>query len=108
MAAEREVLPELAAHVSQSDGIVYALASMPGVTAAEVSVRVESEWLVILAHSSGSGRSAAQSFHVIELPAALDPARSVAVLSGGLLAIHMPKAETPSELPSSARRPLVV
>ncbi len=100
VAAEREVLPQLAAHVSQSDGIVYALASMPGVTASEVSVGVESRWLVILAHSNGSERSAAQSFCVIELPAAVDPALSVAVLSEGLLAIRMPKAATLSGSPS--------
>jgi HSP20 family molecular chaperone IbpA len=94
------VLPELAAHVSQSDGIVYALASMPGVTAAEISVGVESRWLVILAHSNGSERSPAQSFCVIELPAAVDPALSVAVLSEGLLAIRMPKAAALSGSPS--------
>lgn len=92
LAAEREVLPALAAQISESDQTIYALASLPGATAAQISVGVESQWLVILAHSKGGKPSAAQSFCVLALPAEVDPERSVAVLSEGLLAIRMPKA----------------
>ncbi len=100
LAAEREMLPALAAQISESDKTIYALASLPGVTAAEISVGVESQWLVILAHSKGAKRSAAQSFCVVALPAEVDSERSVAVLSGGLLAIRMPKAAIRQGLPS--------
>ena len=92
LTAEREVLPVLPAEISESDKTIYALASLPGLTAAQISVGVESQWLVILAHSKAAKRRLAQSFCVIELPAEIDPARSVAVLSDGLLAVRMPKA----------------
>jgi HSP20 family molecular chaperone IbpA len=99
LAAEREVLPELPAQLSQSDRTIYALANLPGATAAQISVGVESQWLVILARPKAAKRRT-QAFCVLELPAKVDPARSVAVLSEGLLAIRMPKTANLSGSPS--------
>lgn len=100
LAAEREVLPELPAHISESDRTIYALASLPGVRAAEVSISVESQWLVIFARPRAAKRRPARSFCVLKLPAEVEPGRSVAVLSEGLLAIRMPKTENRQGLPS--------
>jgi HSP20 family molecular chaperone IbpA len=131
--AERELLLGFTINVQDSAEFVYALASIPGATAARLEVGIESRWLVILAQDSrpahvvrdevvsgvtrsfdlglaisrgkppgaGSGRheepcldderAPSKSVCVLELPATVDAARSIAILSDGLLAIRMPK-----------------
>lgn len=98
--AERELLPEFPVNVEESGECVYALASFPGVADARVSVGIESRWLVILAHPAApdrpahgtrKDRSVVQSVCVLELPSDVDPSRSIAVLSDGVLGIRMPK-----------------
>lgn len=91
LAAQRELLPSLPTSVKESGDFVYALASVPGVAASEIAVGVESHWLVILVGSNAMVHSAAHSFCVLELPAKVDPERSVAILSDGMLAIRMKK-----------------
>ena len=139
-------------NVENSTQFVYALASIPGATAARLEVGVESRWLVILAQVARFGqiarddaipsttrifdlgltitrdealgsraiggrearvdtprridtrmmqptvpdsrvddRGPSKSVCILELPAAVDAARSIAILSDGLLAIRMPK-----------------
>ncbi len=155
LSAERELLLGFAVNVENSAQFLYALATIPGATAARLEVGVESRWLVILAqvsrptptrcdaavpsvtrtfdlglafsrgrHSSaraGGGREArldsprrtdtrmmqprvpdsreddrgpSKSVCILELPAAVDAARSIALLSDGLLAIRMPKVNS--------------
>jgi len=98
--AERELLPGFPVNVDESAECVYALASFPDVIGARVSVGIESRWLVILAHPAAPDRSArraanhrpaVQSVCVLELPSDVDPSRSIAVLSDGVLGIRMPK-----------------
>lgn len=131
--AERELLLGFTINVQDSAEFVYALASIPGATAARLEVGIESRWLVILAQDSrpaqvvrdevvsgvtrsfdlglaiGRGKSPAagagrheesslddertpsKSVCILELPAAVDAARSIAILSDGLLGIRMPK-----------------
>jgi HSP20 family molecular chaperone IbpA len=98
--AERELLPEFPVNVEESGECVYALASFPGVADARVSVGIESRWLVILAHPAAPNRRAhgtwkdgpaVHSVCVLELPSDVDPSRSIAVLSDGVLGIRMPK-----------------
>jgi HSP20 family molecular chaperone IbpA len=143
LSAERELLFEFAINVQDSAQFIYAMAAIPGATAARLEVGVESRWLVILAQVSrpaqiaraemnpnvtrsfdlglaisrgkppsaraSGGREARVDAHsgmklhsndelglsksvcILELPAAVDAARSIAVLSDGLLAIRMPK-----------------
>jgi len=152
LSAERELLLGFTINVENSTQSVYALASIPGATAARLEVGVESRWLVILAQVSrpaqipraaavpsvtrsfdlglaislgkasssrtSGGREArvdatrridtrmihprvpdsgvddrgpAKSVCILELPAAVDAAGSIAILSDGLLAIRMPK-----------------
>lgn len=133
--AERELLLGFTINVQDSAEFVYALASIPGATAARLEVGIESRWLVILAQDSrpaqvlrdevisgvtrsfdlglaiGRGKPPAasassrrhqehalddeqfpsKSVCILELPAAVDAARSIAILSDGLLGIRMPK-----------------
>jgi len=152
LTAERELLLGFSVNVENAAQFVYALASIPGATAARLEVGIEARWLVILAQvsrpaqiprdevtpsltrsfglglangpgkspssraSGGRGTRAAtprsidtrtiqpmvpdslvddrgpsKSVCILELPAAVDAARSIAVLSDGLLAIRMPK-----------------
>jgi HSP20 family molecular chaperone IbpA len=126
LSAERELLLDFTINVEDRPQFVYALASIPGATAARLEVGVDSRWLVILALASraaqvrraeitwsetrslglglSSGRGIAPSLEsifddcgpaksvcILELPATVDAARSIAVLSDGLLAIRMPK-----------------
>jgi HSP20 family molecular chaperone IbpA len=88
--AERELLLSFPIHVEDSEGFVYAMASIAGATAAQLSVGVESRWLVILAHHREDGRTV-KSVCILELPASVDASRSIAVLSDGILGIRMPK-----------------
>jgi len=99
--AEREVLGEVHADFEQSDGFLYALASLPDFRAAEISVAVEPRWLLILARSESSAEgdgavddSPRQCFSMFELGYEVDCAGTIAVLSGGLLAVRMPKSMT--------------
>ena len=107
-------------HVDIEDAPNYisALATVPALRAEEIEVAIESRWLVILARAgersddfgcaetgharladsgSDSPRAAATEdcagnfFDVIELPAEVDPASSLAVLSSGLLGVRMLK-----------------
>jgi HSP20 family molecular chaperone IbpA len=48
LTAERELLLNFPVNVHESSDCVYALASVPGATAARLSVGIESRWLVIL------------------------------------------------------------
>ena len=131
--AERELLLGFTINVQDSAEFVYALASIPGATAARLEVGIESRWLVILAQDSrpaqvvrdevasgvtrsfdlglaisrakppaaSAGRHGesrlddeqppSKSVCILELPAAVDAARSIAILSDGLLGIRMPK-----------------
>lgn len=91
LAAQKELLPSLPTNVKESGDFVYALASVPGATVSEIAVGVESHWLVILVGSNATVHSATQSFCVLELPAQIDPERSVAILTDGMLAIRMKK-----------------
>jgi HSP20 family molecular chaperone IbpA len=110
--AERELLLHFPVNVHEANGFVYALASVPGTTAAQLSVGVESSWLVILARHAAHARSAsvshtgaikwsageddrpAKSVCVLELPAEIDAVRSIAILADGLLGIRMPKLDS--------------
>jgi hypothetical protein len=121
--AERELLLGFAINVEDSMQFVYAMASIPGATAARSEVGVEPRWLVILAQASRPAqvrrdelfagvtrsfdlgpdisrhtdppvegdRPPSKSVCILELPAAVDASRSIAILSDGLLAIRMPK-----------------
>ncbi|MGO9590513.1 MAG: DUF2934 domain-containing protein [Candidatus Acidiferrales bacterium] len=91
LAAQKELLPSLPTNVKESGDFVYALASVPHATVSEIAVGVESHWLVILVGSNAMVHSAAHSFCVLELPAKVDPERSVAILTDGMLAIRMKK-----------------
>jgi Protein of unknown function (DUF2934) len=55
--AERDVLLGLSVHVQSCADSVYAMTSVPGATAARVSVGIESNWLVILAHAAPAVRT---------------------------------------------------
>ena len=120
--AERDLLLNFPIHVQESDGFVYAMASIAGATAARLAVGIESRWLVILAHHAQDGRCEggldgtrdresradegsslesqpederrAKSVCILELPADVDAARAIAVLSDGILGIRMPKSAT--------------
>ncbi len=126
LSAERELLLGFSVNVENSTQFVYALATIPGATAAGLEVGVESRWLVILAQVSrpaqiardeviprvtrsfdlglrvsrriepvvGENCSPSKSVCILELPAAVDAARSIAILSDGLLAIRMPKVNS--------------
>jgi HSP20 family molecular chaperone IbpA len=91
LAAQKELLPSLPTNVKESGDFVYALASVQEATASEIAVGVESHWLVILIGSNSMVHSATHSFCVLELPAKVDPERSIAILSDGMLAIRMKK-----------------
>jgi HSP20 family molecular chaperone IbpA len=91
LAAQRELLPSLPTSVKESGDFVYAMASVPGAAVSEIAVGMESHWLVILVGSNQMVHSATHSFCVLELPAKVDPERSVAILSGGTLAVRMKK-----------------
>ncbi|MFY9691535.1 MAG: DUF2934 domain-containing protein [Candidatus Acidiferrales bacterium] len=91
LAAQRELLPSLPTNVKESGDFVYALASVQAAGAREIAVGIESHWLVILVGSDSMIHSATHSFCVLELPAKVDPERSVAILSDGMLAIRMKK-----------------
>jgi len=91
LAAQRELLPSLPTNVKESGDFVYALASVPGAAVTEIAVGVESHWLVILVGTNAKVHSATHSFCVLELPAKVDPERSIAILTDGMLAIRMQK-----------------
>lgn len=91
LAAQRELLPSLPTNVKESGDFVYALSSVPGTAAEEIAVGVESQWLVILVGWNAIEDSTTHSFCVLELPAKVDPERSIAILSDGMLAIRMKK-----------------
>jgi HSP20 family molecular chaperone IbpA len=91
LAAQREFLPSLPTNVKERGDFVYALASVQGADASEIAVGIESHWLVILVGSDPMKHSVTHSFCVLELPAKVDPERSVAILSDGMLAIRMKK-----------------
>jgi hypothetical protein len=123
LSAERELLLDFTINVEDRAQFVYALASIPGATAARLEVGIDSRWLVILALASRAAQirraemtwsetrgvglglrftprvepridddcGPSKSVCILELPATVDAARSIAVLSDGLLAIRMPK-----------------
>jgi hypothetical protein len=98
--AERGLLPDIAVNIQESKDCMYALASVPGAGGLGVSVGIEARWLVIIADAGShdyplidpaNDHPPSQSVCVTELLVDVDPARSIAVLSDGLLAIRMPK-----------------
>lgn len=103
--AERELIRGIPVDIEDAPLYISALASVPAESAADVEVGIESRWLVILAHAREGGsweddraagalridESRPQMFNVIELPAEVDPASSIAVLSHGVLGIRMLK-----------------
>jgi HSP20 family molecular chaperone IbpA len=99
LAAQRELLPSLPTHVKESGENIYALTTVQGATADEISVGIESHWLVILV-GSGGGKSPAKthSFCVLELPAQVDPEQSFGIVADGLLAIRMKKLKKTASL----------
>jgi HSP20 family molecular chaperone IbpA len=180
--AERELLGSLPVDLAESDDYVSALASLPGLSGAEIEIGIDPRWMVILGRragendggedhpdlhrvaefsravsadartlrmatpraapspdepkldaansaatpsgsvtpavapvgdvaDAGKGRdgwtersamrfahwgSPSKLFCVVELPAVVDPERSVAVLANGILGVRMPKASAPS------------
>jgi hypothetical protein len=128
--AERQLLLNFPIDIQESDDFIYALASVPGATAALISIGIESHWIVILVRQSQDhscpalaptresadaetprsdrphresksdqalssdppfGERRAKSVCVMGLPSAVDGARSIAVLSDGILGIRMAK-----------------
>jgi HSP20 family molecular chaperone IbpA len=111
----RAPAPDIPVSIENSGEAVYVLATIPEAGRVRVSVGIDSDWLVILAHAApddharalassepGAGRQPersaasgdpdrAQAVSVVKLPADVDPQRAVAILSDGLLAIRMPK-----------------
>ena len=87
--AERQILLNFPIDIHETDEFIYALASVPGATAAGTSIGIESQWMVILVRRPGERR--AGSVCVMGLPATVDAARSVAVLADGVLGIRMVK-----------------
>ena len=104
--------------VDESEGFVYALASVPGYASRDVLIGLEPGWLAILAQRveyypragtggiasaretaafeeelCGQGESApVQTFCVMSLPSEVNPLDSIAVLAKGVLGIRMRKA----------------
>ena len=121
LTAERQLLLNFPIDIQEAPHFIYALASVPGATAARVSVGIESRWMVILvrqSHESAGGaalrpsserpasesmleqwhscrnsteETSAKSVCVMGLPCAVDAARSIAVLADGVLGIRMAK-----------------
>lgn len=103
--AERELICGISIDIEEALLYVSALASVPADRAADVEVGIESRWLAILSHVRGvantgdagsigaqkNSEARPQVFNVIELPAEVDPASSIAVLSHGILGIRMMK-----------------
>ncbi|HUO34170.1 MAG TPA: hypothetical protein VMU43_04200 [Candidatus Acidoferrum sp.] len=114
--AERDLIRRLPVEVEEASTYISALATVPAHNTEELEVGIESRWLVILVrprifgragHSRGFAGDARGSacvsppraegvfgggiFCVTELPAEVDPASSLAVLSRGLLGIRMLK-----------------
>ena len=90
--AERQILLNFPIDLHETGDFVYALASVPGATAAGTSIGIESQWMVILVRRPGERR--AESVCVMGLPALVDAERSIAVLADGALGIRMPKAKS--------------
>jgi HSP20 family molecular chaperone IbpA len=128
--AERQLLLNFPIDIQDSPNFIYALASVPGATAARISIGIESRWIVIVVRQSReqmratpaarrasadaeaiasdqAGRESkadqpsnpdhlleerrAKSVCVLGLPGAVDGARSIAVLSEGVLGVRMAK-----------------
>lgn len=146
LAAEHEILSQIQLEIAESDGVLTALASLPGYRSAEVAVGIESRCLLIFcshesedradkddlarsldpsctpwflnedstiifdhasleafpARSANMDYPASHLFCMLELPAEVDSARCTAILSNGLLGIHMPKvvAKSAVEFPT--------
>jgi len=131
LAAERELLHLLSVHIKDTGDVVYALACVPSLTGAGLSIGIEASWLAIVVQPDAPGTdcnetmpadiqemfhaladepvgghgchqaiapylndgatSSARAFSIQQLPAPVDPVRSVAVFSKGVLGIRMPK-----------------
>ena len=114
--AERQLLLDFPIDLQETDDFLYAVASVPGATAARVSLGIESQWLVILVRppadasdAKAAPRSAspapvrsgathppaderrAKTVCVLGLPCLVDAPRSLAVLADGVLGIRMAK-----------------
>jgi len=121
LAAERELSPPIRVDISESEDFIQVLAMLPDCSEDRISVAIEGSLASILVHSelaeaaaagkdsveetpgpSSNGVKAHEMMHripqrhvefftVIELPREVDPVRSVAVFTDGLLAIRMTK-----------------
>lgn len=148
LSADREILGQMQVDVAESDGVVTALASLPGYRSAEVALGIEPRYLLIFgchefedradeaalarsldplrsprridedspaimcahasresfpARSANINCPASHVFCMLDLPAEVDPKRCAAILSNGLLGIHMSKVVAKSEVEFSAR-----
>ena len=119
LSAECEIIRRIPVDLEDAPAYVSALACVPAQCAADVEVGIEARWLAILARRGATedarvdfppdssqawlpencaavegaapDGSPFQIFCVVELPAEVDPASSIAVLSNGLLGIRMIK-----------------
>jgi HSP20 family molecular chaperone IbpA len=149
-AAERDLLSQIPVDIAECGENLYALASVPGYAAAELSVAIEDRWMLVSGYGNAddskeprqqnressepvSGQAAAKGapsratgqpachvqdsnpktdaddcfqdcavrrpFCVIDLGVRVDPARSIAVLANGLLAIRMAKVPVKQKCP---------
>jgi len=115
--AERQLLLNFPIDIQETDNFVYALASVPGASAARISIGIESQWMVIVVRqppvpmqpavanapreenkpdvrpspNAPPDQRRAKSVCVMGLPCAVDSARSLAVLADGVLGIRMTK-----------------
>jgi HSP20 family molecular chaperone IbpA len=155
--AETDMLLPVAVDLQDTEGALYALATVTGMSASQIAVAIEDRWLLISGHvepqaeregnlppnkreegqlavkwidwddlysvlhdsedagglvcsentigpAELNGAVKSRPFCVVELPVEVDVARTVAVLSDGVIAIRMPKivAEIPESIAASS------
>jgi HSP20 family molecular chaperone IbpA len=96
LSAERELLLPISVDFEESDDFIRALASAPGFPGSEIAIGIEARWIAILAYREESDDiQSSQVFCMHQLPAEIDPNRSEAILSEGLLGIRLAKTHNP-------------
>ena len=93
LSAERQLLLDFPIDVQETDDFIYALASVPGATAARISLGIESQWMVILVRQAPGAVDATDAAR--PAPAALRVAANSA----------RPRAPLPSEVRRAANSP---